>query len=262
MIRALYTAVSGMSAQQMNVAVISNNIANVNTMGFKGSRPNFQDLFSQTLIAPGTASTQNTTIPTGMQLGLGVRSSSVSKLFSQGDYQSTGNSLDLAIEGQGFFQVTMPDGTINYTRAGNFNLDKDGRIVTTDGYPLEPAITIPANSTSITIGTDGTVSVIQAGSTAPVQVGLIELANFMNPAGLAAVGKNLFVNTESSGDAQTSTAGLQGLGTISQGFLESSNVNIVQELANLISAQRAFEMNSKAVQTADQMLQNMNSMKA
>jgi flagellar basal-body rod protein FlgG len=155
----------------------------------------------------------------------------------------------------------MPDGTINYTRAGNFNMDKDGRIVTADGNPLEPAITIPANSTSITVGTDGTVSVVQAGSTAPVQVGTIELANFMNPAGLQANGQNLFVNTEASGDAQTSTPGLQGLGTISQGFLESSNVNIVQELANLITAQRAFEMNSKAVQTADQMLQNINSMK-
>jgi flagellar basal-body rod protein FlgG len=261
MIRALYTAASGMSAQQMNVDVISNNIANVNTVGFKGSRPNFQDMFSQTMTAPGTASSQSTTIPTGMQLGLGVRPSSIGKLFTQGDDTSTGNSLDFAIEGQGFFQVTMPDGTINYTRDGSFNMDKDGRIVTGDGYPLEPAITIPANSTSITVGTDGTVSVVQAGSTAPVQVGTIELANFINPAGLQATGKNLFSNTEASGDAQTSTPGLQGLGTISQGFLESSNVNIVQELANLITAQRAFEMNSKAVQTADQMLQNINSMK-
>ncbi len=261
MIRALFTAASGMSAQQMNVDVISNNIANVNTIGFKGSRPNFQDLFSQTTSAPGTAATQSTTIPTGMQLGLGVRPASIGKLFTQGDYTSTGNSLDLAIQGQGFFQVTMPDGTINYTRAGNFNMDKDGRIVTSDGNPLEPAITIPANSTSITVGTDGTVSVVQAGSSAPVQVGTIELANFMNPAGLQANGQNLFANTEASGDAQTSTPGLQGLGTISQGFLESSNVNIVQELANLITAQRAFEMNSKAVQTADQMLQNINSMK-
>jgi flagellar basal-body rod protein FlgG len=215
----------------------------------------------QTLIAPGTASTQSTTVPTGIQIGLGVKPVSISKLFTQGDFQSTGNSLDLVIEGDGFFQITKPDGTINYTRAGAFKLDKNGQIVNSDGFPLEPSITIPANTTSITIGTDGTVSVIQAGNTAPVTVGSIQTANFINPGGLQALGKNLFVNTDASGDATTGTPGLDGRGTIDQGFLEMSNVNVVEELANLIIAQRAFELNSKAVQTADQMLQNVNAMK-
>jgi flagellar basal-body rod protein FlgG len=262
MIRALFSAASGMQAQQMNVDVISNNIANVNTAGFKRSRPDFQDLVYQTLSVAGASSTQSTTIPTGMQLGLGVKPVAIQKLHSQGDFQSTGNSLDLVIEGDGFFQVTTPDGTINYTRAGAFKLDKDGKVVNSNGYPLEPAITIPSNSTSITVGTDGTVSVMQAGSTAPVQVGTIELATFMNPAGLTSLGKNLFVNTDASGEATTGLAGLEGRGTIQQGFLEMSNVNVVEELANLIIAQRAFEMNSKAVQTADQMLQNINGMKS
>lgn len=261
MMRALFSAASGMSAQQLNVDVIANNIANVNTSGYKRSRPDFQDLMYQTLIAPGTASTQSTTVPTGIQIGLGVKPVSISKLFTQGDFQSTGNSLDLVIEGDGFFQITKPDGTINYTRAGAFKLDKNGQIVNSDGFPLEPSITIPANTTSITIGTDGTVSVIQAGNTAPVTVGSIQTANFINPGGLQALGKNLFVNTDASGDATTGTPGLDGRGTIDQGFLEMSNVNVVEELANLIIAQRAFELNSKAVQTADQMLQNVNAMK-
>jgi flagellar basal-body rod protein FlgG len=261
MIRALFTAASGMQAQQTNVDVIANNIANVNTSGFKRSRPDFQDLMYQTPVAPGTASTQNTQVPTGIQIGLGVKLVAVQKLFTQGDFQSTGNSLDMVIEGDGFFQVTKPDGTINYTRAGSFKLDKNGQIVTSDGYALEPAITIPANTTSITVGNDGTVSVLQAGNTTPVTVGNITIANFINPGGLMALGKNLFVNTDASGDATTGTPGLEGRGTINQGFLEMSNVNIVEELANLIIAQRAFEMNTKAVTTADQMLQNINAMK-
>ncbi|HTZ18883.1 MAG TPA: flagellar basal-body rod protein FlgG [Dissulfurispiraceae bacterium] len=262
MIRALFSAASGMSAQQMNVDVISNNIANVNTVGFKRSRPDFQDLVYQTMSTAGASSSQSTVIPTGMQLGLGVKPVAIQKLHSQGDFQSTGNSLDMVIEGDGFFQVTLPDGTINYTRSGAFKLDKDGKIVNSDGYPLEPSVTIPANTTSITVGTDGTVSVMQAGSTSAVQVGTIEIANFMNPGGLQANGKNLFVNTDASGDATTGAPGIDGRGTIQQGFLEMSNVNIVEELANLIIAQRAFEMNSKAVQTADQMLQNINAMKS
>jgi flagellar basal-body rod protein FlgG len=250
-----------MHAQQMNVDVIANNIANVNTSGFKRSRPDFQDLMYQTLSAAGTASTQTTQIPTGMQVGLGVKPVAVQKLFTQGDFQSTGNSLDLVIEGDGFFQISKPDGTINYTRSGAFKLDKDGRVVNSDGYPLEPAITIPANTTNITVGNDGTVSVLQSGNATPVQVGNIQVATFVNPGGLQALGKNLFSNTDSSGDASTGTPGIEGRGTINQGFLEMSNVNVVEELANLIIAQRAFEMNSKAVQTADQMLQNVNAMK-
>ncbi len=262
MIRALFSAASGMSAQQMNVDVISNNIANVNTVGFKRSRPDFQDLVYQTMATAGASSSQSTVIPTGMQLGLGVKPVAIQKLHSQGDFQSTGNSLDLVIEGDGFFQVTLPDGTINYTRSGAFKLDKDGKIVNSDGYPLEPSVTIPANTTSITVGSDGTVSVMQAGSQSPVQVGTLEIATFMNPGGLQANGKNLFVNTDASGDATTGAPGVDSRGTIQQGFLEMSNVNIVEELANLIVAQRAFEMNSKAVQTADQMLQNINAMKS
>lgn len=262
MIRALFSAASGMQAQQMNVDVISNNIANVNTAGFKRSRPDFQDLVYQTMSTAGASSTQSTTIPTGMQLGLGVKPVAIQKLHTQGDFQNTGNSLDLVIEGDGFFQVTKPDGTINYTRSGAFKLDKDGKVVNSDGYPLEPAISIPSNTTSITVGTDGTVSVMQAGNSSPVQVGTIELATFMNPGGLQANGKNLFANTDASGEATTGTPGLEGRGTIQQGFLEMSNVNVVEELANLIIAQRAFEMNSKAVQTADQMLMNINQMKS
>lgn len=261
MIRALFTAASGMSAQQMNVDVISNNIANVNTVGYKGSRPDFQDLLYSTMSTPGASSSQSTAIPTGMQLGLGVKPVAIKKLFTQGDFQSTGNSLDLVIQGDGFFQVSMPDGTTNYTRAGAFQLNKDGNVVTSDGYALEPAITIPANTTSITVGADGTVSAMQAGSTSAVQVGSIQIATFMNPGGLKANGANLYINTDASGEATAGTPGLAGRGTIEQGFLEMSNVNIVQELANLITAQRAFEMNSKTVQTADQMLQNINSMK-
>jgi flagellar basal-body rod protein FlgG len=261
MIRALFTAASGMSAQQLNVDVIANNIANVNTTGFKRSRPDFQDLMYQTLSTAGASATQSTQIPVGMQVGLGVKPVAIQKLFTQGDFQSTGNSLDIVIEGDGFFQITMPDGTINYTRAGAFKLDKDGRVVSSDGYPLEPAITIPSNTTSITIGTDGTVTVKQAGTATPVQVGAIEIATFINPAGLSALGKNLFSVTDASGTATTGTPGLEGRGTINQGFLEMSNVNVVEELANLIIAQRAFEMNTKAIQTADQMLQNVNAMK-
>jgi flagellar basal-body rod protein FlgG len=262
MIRALFTAASGMSAQQLNVDVIANNIANVNTSGFKRSRPDFQDLMYQTLSTAGAAATQSTQIPVGMQVGLGVKPVAIQKLFTQGDFQATGNSLDMVIEGDGFFQITMTDGTINYTRAGAFKLDKDGNIVNSDGYQLAPGFTIPSGTTSITIGQDGTISAKTASSPTPVVVGQIELATFINPAGLSALGKNLFSATDASGTATAAKPGSDGAGTINQGFLEMSNVNVVEELANLIIAQRAFEMNTKCVTTADQMLQNVNAMKS
>jgi flagellar basal-body rod protein FlgG len=261
MIRALFSAATGLQAQQMNVDVISNNIANVNTNGYKRSRADFQDLLYQNMRTSGALSASGTQIPTGIQVGLGVKPVAVQKLFTQGDFVSTGNSLDLVIEGEGFFQVTQPDGTIAYTRSGAFKLDRDGRIVNSDGYPLEPAVTIPTSTTSITVGTDGTVSVLQAGTTAPVQAGTIELANFINPGGLQSIGRNMFVATDASGDVTTGSPGGEGRGTINQGFLELSNVNIVEELANLIVAQRAFDMNSKAVTTADEMLQTLAALK-
>ncbi|MCE5311901.1 MAG: flagellar basal-body rod protein FlgG [Nitrospiraceae bacterium] len=257
MIRSLFTAATGMHAQQLNVDVISNNLANVNTVGFKRSRADFQDLLYQNLRNPGAPSAEGVQIPVGIQVGLGVKPASVQKLFTQGDFLNTGNNLDMVIEGDGFFQVTMPDGTISYTRAGSFKLDKDGRIVNPDGYPMEPAISVPSDATNITIGTDGKITVLQAGNTTPVEIGTIELARFINPAGLLAVGKNLFTVTDASGDAITGTPGTEGRGTINQGILESSNVNVVEELANLIIAQRAFDLNSKAVQTSDEMLQTV-----
>lgn len=255
MIRSLFTAATGMYAQSLNVDVISNNLANVNTVGFKRSRADFQDLLYQTIKAPGAPSGEGVQIPSGIQVGLGVRPVAVQKLFTQGDFINTGNDLDLVIEGDGFFQITRPDGTIAYTRAGAFKLDRDGRIVNSDGYPLEPAITIPADTTKITIGSDGRVTVLQAGSTTPVEIGTMETARFVNPAGLLAIGKNLFLSTDASGEAATGTPGTEGRGTINQGFLEMSNVNVVEELANLIIAQRAYDLNSKAVQASDEMLQ-------
>lgn len=261
MIRSLFTAATGMQSQSLNVDVISNNLANVNTTGFKKSRADFQDLLYQTLRTPGAPSSEGNQVPTGIQVGLGVRPVAVQKIFTQGDFISTGNSLDMVIEGDGFFQVTRPDGTIAYTRSGAFKIDKDGRIVNSDGYPMEPAITIPSDTTNITISSDGKVTVLQASSTTPVQVGTIELARFINQAGLLSIGKNLFVVTDASGDPITGVPGSEGRGTVMQGFLENSNVNVVEELANLIVAQRAFDMNSKAVTTSDEMLQTTIAMK-
>ena len=261
MIRSLFTAATGMQAQQLNVDVISNNIANVNTVGYKRGRADFQDLLYQTLKAPGMPSAEGTQIPSGIQVGLGVKPVAVQKLFTQGDFSTTNNDLDLVIEGDGFFQLTMPDGTTTYTRAGAFKLDKDGRIVNSDGLPLEPGISIPSDTTKVTVGTDGRVTVLQAGNTTPVEIGTIEIARFINPAGLPALGKNLFQATDSSGDPITGTPGSEGRGTINQGFLEMSNVNVVEELANLITAQRAFDLNSKAVQASDEMLQTTSSLK-
>jgi flagellar basal-body rod protein FlgG len=258
MMRALYSAATGMMAQQTNMDVISNNLANVNTTGFKHSRANFQDLMSQELRPAGATVADGVTTPTGLEIGLGVKPSSTETMFDQGTLQNTGNPLDVAIQGNGFYQVLLPDGTTGYTRDGSFNVDSQGRLVTSSGYAVQPEITIPANTTSVSIGGDGTVSVEQAGSTQLQTVGQIQLANFSNPAGLENLGGNNFGQTAASGTATTGTAGQNGFGTISQGMLEGSNVQIVQEMVNMITAQRAYETNSKAIQTADQMLQTVN----
>jgi flagellar basal-body rod protein FlgG len=250
-----------MHAQQLNVDVIANNIANVNTVGFKRARADFQDLLYQTLRAPGTPSGEGTQVPTGLQVGLGVKPVAVQKLFTQGDFTNTGNDLDLVIEGDGFFQITRPDGTTAYSRSGAFKLDSTGRIVTSDGYALEPSITVPADATKITIGSDGRVTVLQAGGTTPSEVGTIEIAKFVNPAGLFSAGKNLFLQTDASGEAVVGAPGAEGRGTLNQGYLEMSNVNVVEELANLIIAQRAFDLNSKTVQASDEMLQTTSTLK-
>ena len=255
MIRALFTAATGMQAQQLNVDVIANNLANVNTTGFKRSRADFQDLLYQTLRQPGAASSNQTEIPTGIQLGLGTRTAAVQKLFIQGDFQQTQNQLDIAIDGDGFFQVKHPNGDTVYSRAGAFKLDSQGRVVTSDGYPLEPEISIPSNATSITIAPDGTVSVLQSGKQTAQQVGQIRLVNFANPAGLSGLGRSLFRTSSASGEPQEGTPGAEGMGPLSQGFLEVSNVSVVEEMVNLITGQRAYEINSKAIQAADEMLQ-------
>ena len=261
MLRTLWIAASGMEAQTLNIDVIANNLANVNTCGFKRSRADFQDLMYQTLRPPGVASSQATEVPTGIQLGQGTRPVSVQKIFIQGDYQQTQNELDLAIEGDGFFQIMQPNGEIAYTRAGAFKLDSEGRIVTSDGFPIEPELSVPWDSKSIYVGTDGTVSVLEAGQTEPVQIGNIQLAKFVNPAGLQSIGRNLYLPTSSSGEATTGTPGEDGFGTIAQGYLEMSNVSVVEEMVDMIIAQRAYEINSKAVQTADEMLQIANNMR-
>jgi flagellar basal-body rod protein FlgG len=258
--RSLYIAATGMEAQNLSITVISNNLANVSTTGFKKSRADFQDLLYQTIRTPGATSAESLEIPTGIQVGMGVKPVSVQKIFLQGDYSQTGNNLDMAIEGDGFFQIQMPDGTTAYSRDGSFALNSDGQIVNSDGYPLEPTITIPSNTTNISISSDGKISVTQPGSTTNKQVGQIVLANFINPAGLNSLGKDLYQPTGSSGDPTTANPGTSGLGTVSQGYLEMSNVDVVEEMVNMIVSQRAYEMNSKAVQTADQMLQDVNQM--
>jgi len=257
MIRSLWVAKTGLEAQQTNVDVISNNLANVSTNGFKRQRPVFEDLLYQTLRQPGAQTTQQTQVPSGLQLGTGVRPVATARIFTTGNLQNTGNPLDLAVNGNGFFQVTLPDGSVSYTRDGAFQLDNQGQMVTANGYPLQPAITIPPNALSVTIGSDGTVSVLAAGATAPTQVGQIQLANFINPAGLQARGENLFLETAASGAAQANVPGTNGLGALNQGFVETSNVNVTEELVNLITAQRAFEINSRSIQSSDQMLQRL-----
>lgn len=256
MIRALHTAATGMEAQQQRIDVTANNLANVNTTGFKKSRADFQDLLYQQVRAPGTSAAQGITVPTGLQVGTGVRTAATHRSFSTGDFMQTGNQLDLAIEGDGFFQITLPDGMQAYTRAGNFELNQQGQVVTTDGYVLEPAITIPPGSTAVTIGADGTVSVTMAGQNEATEVGQIQLANFINPGGLTSIGRNFLKPTIASGEAIIGPPGLQGVGTLSQGFLEMSNVKVVEEMISLISSQRAYEVNSKVISAADEMMQS------
>jgi len=261
MIRALYSAASGMTAQQMNVDNIAHNLANANTSGFKTRRAQFQDLLYQSIVQPGSASGQQTVVPTGLQLGLGTRAASNEIIFSQGNFSQTDNPLDLVIQGRGFFQVRRPSGELAYSRCGSFHLDRDGNMVTGDGNPIEPQITIPADAQAISIAQDGTVSYTQTGQTAAQQAGQIQLANFPNPAGLNSLGGNLYAPTDASGDPTVGVPGGQeGLGTVMQGYVEQSNVSIVEEFINLIVAQRGYEANSKVVQAADQMYQQVNNL--
>ena len=255
MTQALWIAKTGLDAQQTRMSVISNNLANVNTTGYKYSRPIFNDLLYQTVRQPGAQSSQNTEIPSGLMIGTGVRTMSTQKFYSQGNIIQTENSMDVAISGRGFFEILLPDGDTAYTRDGTFQLDSQGRMVTSNGYQLQPAISVPANTLSVTIGEDGVVTALVAGSTSPTQIGAIQLADFLNPAGLQPVGDNLLKETAASGTATTGTPGTTGLGLTLQGSLESSNVNVVEELVNMIETQRAYEMNSKAISTSDQMLQ-------
>jgi flagellar basal-body rod protein FlgG len=259
MIRALYSAASGMAAQQMSVDNIANNLANANTNGFKMRRTQFQDLLYQSYVQPGAAAGSQTTVPSGLQLGLGTRPASNEIIFQQGNFQATGNPLDLVIQGKGFFQIRLPTGEISYTRDGGFQLDRDGNMVTANGDPLEPQITIPPQAQSISIGSDGTVSYTQPGQTASQVAGQIQLSNFTNPAGLNAIGKNLFLQTDASGDPTIGNPGGQeGLGSLTQGYVEGSNVSVVEEFINMIVSQRAYEANAKMVKTADEMYQMIN----
>jgi flagellar basal-body rod protein FlgG len=255
--RSLWIAKSGMDAQQTQLDVISNNLANVSTNGFKGSRAVFEDLLYQNLRQSGAQSSQTTTVPTGLQVGTGVRPVATSRIFTQGSLQQTGNNLDVAINGQGFLQVQMPDGTVGYTRDGSLQRDANGVVVTSNGYPLQPSITIPPNAQTITIGTDGTVGVTLPGSAAVQNLGNIQLANFVNPAGLQSQGQNLYTETAASGTPQVSTPGTNGTGVLNQGYVEASNVNVVEEMVSMIQTQRAYEINSKAITTSDQMLQRL-----
>jgi flagellar basal-body rod protein FlgG len=259
MIRALYSAGSGMAAQQMNVDNIAHNLANANTVGFKMRRAQFQDLLYQSFVQPGAAAGAQTVVPSGLQIGLGTRTSSNEISFEQGNFSSTGNPLDVVIQGRGFFQIRRPSGELAYTRAGTFHLNREGLLVTGDGDSLEPQITIPPEAQTITIASDGTVSYVQPGQTAAQQAGQIQLANFVNPAGLNSLGHNLFTPTDASGEPTIGNPGGQeGLGTLLQGYTEGSNVSVVEEFINLIVSQRAYEANSKVVKAADEMYQQVN----
>ena len=258
MLRALYTAASGMEAQQLNIDTIAHNLANINTSGYKQRRLQFQDLLYQDLRNAGTSNTASTEIPVGLQIGLGTIPIASTMIFTQGDYSATKNPLDMVIEGQGFFQVMQPNGQLAYTRCGNFHLNREGSLVTAQGDLLDPQITIPQDQVGVMIGADGTVSVLLADQTQPQQVGRIEIALFQNPAGLQSLGKNLFLPTQASGDAITGTPGENGLGTLLSGFVEQSNVSVVEEMVNMIVSQRAYEANSKVVRTADEMLTEAN----
>jgi flagellar basal-body rod protein FlgG len=254
MMRALWTAASGMAAQQTNVDTISNNLANVNTTGFKASRNDFEDLMYQTIRQSGSSTGPSTQLPTGVQLGHGVRLVATQKIYTEGNFQTTGNSLDMAIQGNGFFQVNMPDGTIAYTRDGSFKLDSQGRLVNSEGYTVEPTITIPANATNISVSADGLVTATVAGQTAPQDLGQLQIATFINPAGLDSMGANLLKETAASGAPAVGNPGADSAGTVIQDTLEMSNVQVVDEMVNMIVAQRAYEMNSKAITTCDTML--------
>jgi flagellar basal-body rod protein FlgG len=251
---ALWAAKTGLDAQQTQMTVTANNLANVNTTGFKKSRAVFDDLLYQNLSQVGANTSQNTQAPTGLNVGTGVRVVATEKNYTQGSVNTTGNSLDMAIQGRGFFQVLQPSGTLAYTRDGSFQVNAQGQLVTAAGYQVQPAITIPAGAQSVSIGSDGTISVQLAGASAPTTVGTIQLADFINPAGLQDIGGNLAVESASSGTAVTANPGLNGMGTILQGSIEASNVNVVEELVNMIETQQAYEMNSRAIETTDQML--------
>ncbi len=261
MIRALYSAGSGMNAQQMSIDNIANNLANANTAGFKSRRTQFQDLLYQSFLQPGAAAGSQTTIPSGLQLGLGSRPSANSVIFTQGNFQQTNNPLDVVIEGKGFFQIRRPTGEVAYTRAGNFQLDRDGNMVTGTGDPLEPQITIPQQATNVTIAADGTVSYVQPGQTASQIAGQIQLAAFTNPGGLNSIGNGLFMPTDASGDPTVGNPGGQeGLGSLQQGYVEASNVSVVEEFINMITSQRAYEANTKVVKAADEMYSEVNNL--
>lgn len=260
MIRSLWIAKTGLDAQQTQLDVISNNLANLSTNGYKRSRAVFEDLLYQTLRQSGAQSSQQTTIPSGLQLGTGARPVATEKIFAQGSLNQTSNALDIAINGQGFFQIQMPDGTLAYTRDGSFQKDGTGQVVTSSGYPLSPALTIPADALSVTVGRDGVVSVTQPGAAAPTQIGTIQIASFVNPGGLQSMGENLFVETGSSGTPSPNTPGTNGTGLLNQGYVETSNVNSAEELVTMIQTQRAYEMNSKVISTSDQMLAKLSSL--
>ncbi|MFL6676029.1 MAG: flagellar basal-body rod protein FlgG [Massilia sp.] len=257
MIRSLFIAKTGLEAQQTNLDVITNNLANVSTNGFKRSRAVFEDLLYQNIRQPGAQSSQQTNLPSGLQIGTGVRAVSTERLFTQGNPQSTGNSKDVMVNGSGFFQVMLPDGTTAYTRDGSFQSDANGQLVTSSGYVVQPAITVPSNALSLTVGRDGTVSVQLPGAAAPTQIGALQLATFVNPAGLESKGENLYLETGASGAATVNTPGTNGAGVLMQGYVETSNVNVVEEMVNMIQTQRAYEINSKAITTSDQMLQKL-----
>jgi len=261
MIRALYSAGSGMNAQEMSIDNIANNLANSSTAGFKARRTQFQDLLYQSFLQPGNAAGSQTTVPSGLQLGLGVRPSANTIVFTQGNFQETDNPLDLVIQGSGFFQIKRPDGTIAYSRAGNFQLDRNGNVVTGNGDPLEPSITIPPQAQAVTIASDGTVSYTLPGQAAAQVAGQIQLANFANPGGLNSMGGDLYLPTDASGDPTTGNpGGSEGMGTLQQGYVEASNVSVVEEFVNMITSQRAFEANSKVVKASDEMYQDVNNL--
>ena len=258
MTQALWIAKTGLDAQQTRMAVISNNLANTSTTGFKRDRASFEDLLYQTVRQPGGASSEQTQLPTGLSTGTGVRVAATAKQFAQGNLAQTGNALDVAINGRGFFEVLMPDGSTAYTRDGSFQLNAQGELVTSSGYPVQPGLQFPEGTQSVTVGSDGTVSVQIAGQAESVQVGQLTLADFVNPAGLQAKGENLFVETGASGPAQSGAPGQGGVGLLVQGALEGSNVNVVEELVSMIETQRAYETNAKAISTTDQMLAYLN----